>query len=724
MKKKSISLFLIIFVCLSSCSSEPSKKDIALEIQVKDNQENSNSLTKNDTLDHPFLIVTKDMYPSLREKANIEPWKSLKTDAISRANANSTSLNTSSLQKYVGAVALAYILDQDKSNSYAIKVRDAILNRYALVEIEESSSWGKVVAPMGSFFSAILALDIVYESLSIEDIIECEQVIENQISKVNREGSWKTIRYGTHGTWDLYKGIRSGPDDKYYEAIMNQITPDGVSPVTNHYAWERVGGGDSRVSKSGYMDVLEFTRNDNRYYNNERIQKFMTWLFGSSVNPSKEMAIFGDMLPTQNINNDMLHRRVVNFSLEAGGYAAWFHEGTPGIGHILTYILPKQSLPAAITPSSKIFENGGAFLREKEDNPRGLHGVLYNIMSQNEWHTHNEVNGLALSGLGNRLLVNGGRLGAPTRTAELNNTLTVNNKNHDAFTGGGTQEGILMPAFDYAKGLDGNAMNNVQHARNLFLIHSEQGAGGYFIINDELVGKEGDEIQNYLHPASENGVGIIQDLFEYTAPIDHYPTVEGTEVTICYATIPEKININKSQSAVQDRYPDYPEHNRLEATYNMNTNGEKSITTIVFPHDENIQKPVFEKLTNENYEGVTITQNEIKDFVLSTIEVPLKVGLFTFEAKFCWVRETKNKISSYFIKSGKSFLTDNYGFESDRPVTIYSNQSIGAIISNGAILKLKGSNMGSIKFDTNVKILNSGQDYIQVELEPGTFYFE
>ena len=77
--------------------------------------------------------------------------------------------------------------------------------------------------------------------------------------------------------------------------------------------------------------------------------------------------------------------------------------------------------------------------------------------------------------------MNGGRLGAPTRTAELNNTLTVNNKNHDTFTGGGTQEGILMPTFDYAKGLDGNAMNNVQHARNLFLIHSDyfEDLGGY-----------------------------------------------------------------------------------------------------------------------------------------------------------------------------------------------------------------------------------------------------
>ena len=121
---------------------------------------------------------------------------------------------------------------------------------------------------------------------------------------------------------------------------------------------------------------------------------------------------------------------------------------------------------------------------------------------------------------------------------------------------------------------------------------------------------------------------------------------------------------------------------------------------------------------------MTVTQNGIKDFVLNANDVLVKVGLFSFEAKFCWLRETNNKITSYFIKSGKSFLTGNYGFESDRPVTIYSNQSIGAVISNGAILTLKGSNMESIKFDATVKILDSGQDYIQVELESGTFYFE
>ena len=269
---------------------------------------------------------------------------------------------------------------------------------------------------MGSTFVAILSLDIVYDALTIEEILACEEVIENQIFKIDREGSWADVRRGTHGTWDIYKGIRTSPDEAYYEGIMHQVTEDGVSPVTNHYAWERVGGGNSRISKSGYMDVLEFTGIDQRYYNNERLKKFHRWLFGSSVNCAKEMAIFGDMLPTQGISNDMLHRRVVNFDMEAAGYASWFHEGTPAIGNILTYIIPKTALPEPLVPSSKIYKNGGAFFREAEDDPNGLHAVLYNIESQDEWHTHNEVNGLALSGLGNRLLVNGGRLGSTNKS--------------------------------------------------------------------------------------------------------------------------------------------------------------------------------------------------------------------------------------------------------------------------------------------------------------------
>ena len=147
------------------------------------------------------------MYNELREKADIEPWKSMKEDAISRANNSISSNNYGSLQKYVGAAALAYILDNSKKEIYANKVRDVILNRFSTLDIQQSPDWGKSSSKSWCFFSAILALDIVYDSLSLEDIIKCEDLISERIFRVNRTGSWKTARYGTHGTWDIYKEI-------------------------------------------------------------------------------------------------------------------------------------------------------------------------------------------------------------------------------------------------------------------------------------------------------------------------------------------------------------------------------------------------------------------------------------------------------------------------------------------------------------------------------------
>ncbi len=339
-----VGITILVLLGLFSCKKEP-----------VDDSGNGDKETN-----HPFLIVKKDQFQALRDKASVEPWQSMKADAISRSGAGSSS-DPYKLQEYIGAAALAYILDVEDSTLHAERVRDAILDKYSTVHLDEKDAWGGVVKPMGSFFSAILALDIVYNALSYADIQACEEVIKNQIFKVEREGSWKTVRYGTHGTWDIYKGDRTDPDDKYYDATMYQITPDGVSPVTNHYAWERVGGGNSRVSKSGYMDVLEFTGIDNRYYNNERLQKFQRWLFGSSINCAKEMAIFGDMLPTQGIGNYMLHRRVVNFDMEAAGYAAWFLEGIPAIGHMLTYILPGRPCQIRLCQPARSMKMVGLF---------------------------------------------------------------------------------------------------------------------------------------------------------------------------------------------------------------------------------------------------------------------------------------------------------------------------------------------------------------------------
>ncbi|NQU54993.1 MAG: hypothetical protein HQ522_20940 [Bacteroidetes bacterium] len=672
---------------------------------------------------HPFLIVQKDQFQELRDKAVVEPWKSMKEDAIARSSSGCDS-EAYDLQYYIGAAALAYILDEGNNKIHATRVKEAILNHYSTLKVKDGGDWGGVVPPMGSFFSAILALDIVYDALSMDEINACENVIKNQIFKIDRKGSWVDVRYGTHGTWDIYKGDRTTPDDNYYNGILHQITPDGVSPVTNHYAWERVGGGNSRVSKSGYMDVLEFTGIDTRYYHNEQIQKFQRWLFGSSVNCAKEMAIFGDMLPTQGISNDMLHRRVVNFDMEAAGYAAWFHKGRPAIGHILTYIVPKQALPEPVVPSSKIFQNGGAFFREKEDNLNGLHAVLYNIKSQDEWHTHNEVNGLGLSAYGNRLLVNGGRLGEPTRSAELNNTLTINGENHKARIGGGIVEGFTTEGLDYAVGADGLALKE-EHNRNLILVHANDGAKGYSITFDEVIGAGSEKVNNYLHPANQSSVVETVALAEYTASIDHYPTVNGVNITIYYVTPPVTVNIEKSKSAVPERYPGYPDHNRLEAIYDIDNVGNKNLATIIFPHNTSNPKADFQKISGGDFNACSVTQGNIIDLIFeASAEHQIVSNEIEFQAEFCMTRKIGDSVPFYLVRNGTSFLSNNVGFESDNPLTIYARGTEGVIISKSSKVKIIGLEMGTVQFDSSVSVLSSGKDFIEIQLPVGTSYFK
>ncbi|MFT4568401.1 MAG: hypothetical protein ACI9FN_003370 [Saprospiraceae bacterium] len=709
---KIILLSLLTLVVPISCSNEDINNDPPInDIQKEDN--------------HPFLIVKKEQFQSFRDKASQEPWKSMKEDAMQRA-ASGSKTDAYALQYYVGAAALAYILDESNSELHANRVRDAILNQYAQIEVKDGSAWSGVVPPMSTFFISILALDIVYDALSIEDIVACEKVIEDQIFKISRTGNWVDARYGTHGTWDIYKGDRTTPDNAYYNGIMLQITEDGVSPVTNHYAWERVGGGNSRLSKSGYMDVLEFTGIDERYYENEKLKKFQRWLFGSSVNCAKEMAIFGDMLPSQGIANDMLHRRVVNFDEEASGYAAWFHEDRPAIGSILTYLIPKKELPQPTTPSSRFYEDGGAFFRENTDDPRGLHAVLYNIKNQDEWHTHNEVNGLALSGLGNRLLVNGGRLGAPTRAAYLNNTLTINGTNHAARVGGGMVEGFTADGLDYGSGFSGRALSNADHYRNLVLVHGTDETASYFIIYDEFEGNNGDVVKNYFHPSNQSGMTTVTEGILYDASIDHEQTISGTQLSFFYATPPSSINIEKVEGAVPDRYPGYPLHSRIESTYLTDDNGKINSITALFPFDSKISKPSALRITGEGISGGIVNHgNNIKDVILESIgDQKYSAEGVDFIAKAVLVRLSGETTQYYFVRHGTDFSIGSIGFESDSPISIYVKGQKGVIVSEGTKIKLKGNGIQSVQFEPAVNILNSGTDFIEIQLPAGEVKFQ
>jgi hypothetical protein len=92
---------------------------------------------------------------------------------------------------------------------------------------------------------------------------------------------------------------------------------------------------------------------------------------------------------------------------------------------------------------------------------------------------------------------------------------------------------------DYAVGSDGPSLSNKTHCRNLILVHADHGARGYFIIFDEVSASAGDMVHNYLHPANQANVVEITALQEYTAKIDHYPTVSGTSVDFVFESSPD-----------------------------------------------------------------------------------------------------------------------------------------------------------------------------------------
>lgn len=719
--KKSNLYFLILGIGLILLACSPASDEVPTDPDPP----------KENEREHPFLIVKAEEFPVLRDRAREEPWASMKTDAIRRSDdgftwGSSNNTNAYNLQAYIGAVALAYILEEDRAQIHADRVRDAIVNHYARLDLDERNNWGGVVPNLGSFFVAILSLDIVYDALSTEDLRKCENVISNQISTLKREGSWSTVRMGTHGTWDIYQGDRTEPDEDYYQAILRQITDDGVSPVTIHYAWERIGGGNSRVSKSGYMDVLEYTGIDPRYYQNDRLQKFYRWLFGSSINPAKEMAIIGDMLPTQRLYNDMLHRRVINFDAEAAAYAAWFHEGRAAWGNILTYVIPKAALPAPKVPQSQWFENGGAFFREKADDPNGLHGVLYNIQSQDEWHTHQEINGLALSGLGNRLLVNGGRLGAPTRPAALNNTLTINGMEHTSRLGDGIVEGFTTDYLDYACGAAGPALSGQQHLRSLILVHTWDDVRPYFLVLDEVTADNGETVHNYFHPANESQVQEMMTGQIYQAPIDHYPTEPGTRLSFFFVTPAQSVQIEKVPSAVPDRYPGYPDHNRLEAIYQAADHRNQPIATVLYPHRNTGDLPTFDRLQVNELSGGSIRHNgQTTDYLLTAkgidthqyrnIEFQGKAGLF---------RETDGNLKWLFLQESTHFAQGDFSISTSDPLSLFFQDNTGSITSSGTELSLRGTGVETIQFEPAVTELQREAGLLRVNLPAGNVSFQ
>ncbi len=96
----------------------------------------------------------------------------------------------------------------------------------------------------------------------------------------------------------------------------------------------------------------------------------------------------------------------------------------------------------------------------------------------------------------------------------------------------------------------------------------------------------------------------------------------------------------------------------------------------------------------------------------------------TYQAEFCLTRKAVNSTAFYLVRNGQYFSANNVGFESDNLLTVYAMGNEGVIISAGyATAKLYGPGIENVQFDPAVQTISTGTDYIEVQIDEGTYNF-
>jgi len=698
---------------------------------------------------HPFLIVTESNYPTLRALAEQPPWSQMKADAVSDVQtlvynpADSYGRKARRIGDIVSAGALAYILDPPNRSTYISKVYNTMVNHWPELRAGLDRSEHTYTLPPGSaFFRCVLALDIMYNDLTPAQRADIEAELQQVADWYNSTNTaWRLNLYGVRGIWALYKGDRSAIDKAkrdYRRELFNQLTTDGVFNSSMSYAGARLGG--TRFAKSYFMDVLEFTGEDNTYYSDSTVQAFMEWLYGYSTTPFRLYYTFGDASPRSNSHrNGPGQYRVHRFSAEAQKYAAWNNNGWTAPGRLLYYLFMTKPFPQPQRAPSRIFPDGGAWFIEAGNSDRALAGALWNCRSVTG-HAHKDVDAIHLAAYGEHVLRNSGYCGWGEGAfgytwdyihnyAESSNTVLIDGADHVSKVGAGITGGFTAPCFGYASGDSDNALSDGHHRRNFVFIHPRGRINGYWILFDEARADRRSSLVNVvLHPNSDD-CNIVSPDTEYKWKIGPY-THSGHDVylSIFLGTAPASTGVKDGLLAsgggksFVGRY--------LYSTYDTDRNGSRNIVTILFPHDDTHTKVAMTRISAGDYTGASIAlSRSVEDIALESAgtSVVMYNGV-SFMGLAAWYRLERGLLTSYFVRKGQS-LDDGFaprvGFEALNDVDIYLNGTAGMIISPDTLVTfyypgIVGVSLGGSPLSN----ISSGTDWVQVRIPSGTHEVE
>lgn len=652
---------------------------------------------------NPFLICRASDYPELRDRASRAPWSDMVGEARTVLNTyelpkNDLTRRGFAVRDLTGAAALLYVIDES-ARAQALSVLASVFDILPAHLLESDdvfynhpNKWSATVPMSSGHFNAVLALDVIHDALSPDDLARYESALGDIA-----EWFWKENRGHTNSTfgprviWALYKGDDRLQEamDLYRDGVAQQMTGDGVGTNGGEYSLFRMNG--QRTAKYGFMHVAEYTGVDPCYYNNPSIGTFYEWLFAAACSPFHEAVTFGDS------GHDIHYSRgypqagawlAHRFSPRAAEYAAWRGAGA-GVrppSDLLTYCATQEPLPKGRTPESRTWTDGGALFYEDDPSEEALCGQFWNVSRPD--HNHFDANAIYLAGYGEHLLLNSGYNGWGRGfedytwkdihdSAVASNVVLVDGMNHLEKGADGVVESLLGDGFDYVCGRADRAFEgDTRHDRSFAFVHPRDGAPGWFFLVDE-VESPGESINLALHPASADVSTDVENAAYTWTMRRRKPT--DTFLTIHLATPPGTVEMKDGpltghSASFIGKY--------LYATYPADSE-RRSLLTLLIPHDADHPQPDVTRLSEGDVSASRLVHpNGVVDTVCSTASDELQqTDGISWSARAVAFRQVNGALVSYFARSGRRFESEGIGFESDAPVSVHMVGAAGTLMT-------------------------------------------
>lgn len=718
------------------------------------------------------IIDTTD-YPYWRKLANTSNmFGAMKTSAITIAN-----LGDGNTRDVMGANALAYILDPANKSKYINAIKNKFETRIRTMKIGTGAATSSV--PSHELFYAVLALDVIRYDLDAAVLSKYESWLEEKIMALVI-GKWDPHAWAMRMLYYKYLGdeINFQAAKKEYDIGLSEhyMPNDGVSPAGNGYCVQRWNSIE-RAAKNTTPDIMEYM-GYNEYYTNPGIVGLKEFMYGYATAPFGRILLYGDSRDTEaqkpwdiEDENIILSPHIVSaarFSPKAYKYAMWILREGAGIseasikGHLSNYIImagtAENNSPlefnmddAELAPS-RLFKNYAA-LKSNEQSTNALYMSMYNLTGNTEYHTHYEVNALAMAGYGEILMRNAGYDGpnvdatidGVTATfnfmhsnSESSNTLMIGGERHTSKVGDGITEGFVGQDVEYFRGSSSEAISGT-HFRDVVFVQPSNDVNGYYVVMDHVSTQNAEDNVNIAWHPNAATLNTIKNDTEYFSEIKiekghtgpRLYTENAATLTTFLGTPPASVEIKRTVNQARSGYGFSGDY--MYANYNT-TNKQASIITVFFPGDNTHKTGDLTRIASGNYTGSEITQKEIVDVALtSNGNSTEQYGLETFQGENILYRKASGKFISYLVK-GKSFITGKdiqTGFKSDVSVAIYMNASSsrqaskGQMVSPGTNVTFYAPNISSVRLEEkNIPIIDSGVNWIRVNIPKGTYEIE